>query len=178
MIELASETAARINRMAGRDVLAIPEVVLTTTGKLPGIDGKAKASKSLNNAIFLSDDSSEVKRKVMQMFTDPDHIKVSDPGKVEGNVVFSYLDAFDPDKEKVADLKARYRKGGLGDVAIKKELVNVLEALLDPMRERRPDPLATRDVCIDILRRGTDTARGRVADVLSQVRKSLGIFVL
>jgi tryptophanyl-tRNA synthetase len=178
MIELASETAARINRMAGRDVLAIPEVVLTTTGKLPGIDGRAKASKSLNNAIFLSDDPSEVKRKTMQMFTDPDHIRISDPGKVEGNVVFSYLDAFDPDKEKVSDLKRRYREGGLGDVTIKKELVLVLEALLTPMRERRPDPITSRDVCIDILRKGTDTARDRVADVLSQVRKSLGIFVL
>lgn len=178
MIELASETAARINRMAGRDVLAIPQVVLTSTGRLPGIDGKAKASKSLNNAIFLSDDAAEVKRKTMMMFTDPDHIRVSDPGKVEGNVVFSYLDAFDPDKEKVEDLKARYRKGGLGDVVIKKELVAVLEALLAPMRDRRPDPQASRDVCVDILREGTLAARTRVADVLADVRKALGIFVL
>jgi tryptophanyl-tRNA synthetase len=178
MIELASETAARINRIAGRDILAIPQVVLTSTGRLPGIDGKAKASKSLNNAIFLSDDPAEVKRKTMMMFTDPDHIRVSDPGKVEGNVVFSYLDAFDPDKEKVEDLKARYRKGGLGDVTIKKELVAVLETLLAPMRDRRPDPHASRDVCVDILRAGTLSARTRVADVLSDVRRSLGMFSL
>jgi tryptophanyl-tRNA synthetase len=178
MIELASETAARINRMADRDVLAIPQVVLTTTGRLPGIDGKAKASKSLNNAIFLSDDPAEVKRKTMLMFTDPDHIKVSDPGKVEGNVVFSYLDAFDPDKEKVADLKRRYREGGLGDVTIKKELVGVLESLLAPMRERRPDPVADREFCVDILSKGTEAARNRVAGVLSDVRNSLGMFSL
>ncbi len=178
MIELASETAARINRMADREVLVIPQVVLTTTGKLPGIDGKAKASKSLNNAIFLSDNAAEVKRKTMMMFTDPDHIMVSDPGKVEGNVVFSYLDAFDPDREKVEDLKARYRRGGLGDVAIKKELVAALEALLAPMRDRRPDPHASRDICVDILRKGTVAARSRVAAVLAEVRKALGIFVL
>lgn len=178
MIELASETAARINRMADRDVLAIPQVVLTTTGRLPGIDGKAKASKSLNNAIFLSDDPAEVKRKTMLMFTDPDHIKVTDPGKVEGNVVFSYLDAFDPDREKVAALKRRYREGGLGDVTIKKELVGVLESLLAPMRERRPDPVADREFCVDILSKGTEAARNRVAGVLSDVRNSLGMFSL
>jgi tryptophanyl-tRNA synthetase len=178
MIELASETAARINRMAGRDVLAIPEVVLTTTGKLPGIDGRAKASKSLNNAIFLSDDPSEVKRKTMQMFTDPDHIRISDPGKVEGNVVFSYLDAFDPDKEKVSDLKRRYREGGLGDVTIKKELISVLEGVLQPMRDRRPDSLSDRGMCLNILRSGTATAREVVSDVLSDVRQALGIFSL
>jgi tryptophanyl-tRNA synthetase len=114
----------------------------------------------------------------MLMFTDPDHIKVTDPGKVEGNVVFSYLDAFDPDREKVADLKQRYRDGGLGDVTIKKELVAVLESLLAPMRERRPDPVADRDFCVDILRKGTEAARSRVADVLSEVRKALGMFTL
>jgi tryptophanyl-tRNA synthetase len=178
MIELASETAARINRMADRDVLTIPQVVLTTTGKLPGIDGKAKASKSLNNAIYLSDSPDEVKRKTMMMFTDPSHIRVSDPGKVEGNSVFAYLDAFDPDRAKVEELKTRYRAGGLGDVTIKKELVGVLETLLAPMRDRRPDPEADRDQCFEILRKGTETARCRVAEVLSDVRRALGIFVL
>jgi tryptophanyl-tRNA synthetase len=178
MIELASETAARINRMAGRDVLTVPEVVLTTTGKLPGIDGRAKASKSLNNAIFLSDEVAEVKQKVMMMFTDPGHIKVSDPGKVEGNVVFSYLDAFDPDKEKVEGLKDRYRNGGLGDVTIKKELIAVLERLLQPMRERRLDPAAGKDVCLDILRQGTLEAREVVSEVLADVRRALGMFTL
>jgi tryptophanyl-tRNA synthetase len=178
MIELASETAARINRMAGSEILVIPQVVLTSTARLPGIDGHAKASKSLNNAIYLSDDKAEVKRKVMQMFTDPGHLKVSDPGKVEGNAVFAYLDAFDPDKEKVSDLKMRYRQGGLGDVTIKKELITVLEAILQPMRDRRPEPASARDICVDILRDGTATARKRVSEVLSEVRKALGIFVL
>ena len=178
MIEIASETAARINRMAGQDVLAIPEVVLTSTGRLPGIDGKAKASKSLNNAIYLSDSPDEVRRKVMMMFTDPDHLRVSDPGKVEGNTVFAYLDAFDPDRDKVEDLKTRYRKGGLGDVTIKKELVGVLENLLQPMRDRRIDPVTNRDDCLDILRDGSAAAREVVAGVLADVRRSLGIFVL
>lgn len=178
MIELASETAARINRMAGSDVLVVPQVVLTTTTRLPGIDGHAKASKSLNNAIYLSDDASEVKRKVMLMFTDPGHLKVSDPGKVEGNAVFAYLDAFDPDKEKVSDLKRRYREGGLGDVTIKKELISVIENLLAPMQQRRPDPVNDGAACIDILRRGTSVAREVVSSVLSDVRRGLGMFQL
>lgn len=178
MIELASETAARINRMAGSEVLFVPKVMLTTTSRLPGIDGHPKASKSLNNAIYLSDDANEVKRKVMQMFTDPGHLKVSDPGKVEGNAVFAYLDAFDPDKEKVEDLKGRYRRGGLGDASIKRELIVALEALLQPMRDRRPDPVADRDACIDILREGSLKARDAVANVLADVRKALGLFQL
>lgn len=178
MIELAAETASRINRMAGSNVLQIPKPVLTSTGRLPGIDGQAKASKSLNNAIYLSDDAAEVKRKVMQMFTDPDHLRVSDPGKVEGNVVFAYLDAFDPDKEKVADLKVRYQQGGLGDVTIKKELIAALEELLEPMRARRPDPERDRDSCLDILRTGSAAAREVASHVLSDVRKALGIFSL
>ncbi|NTF17468.1 tryptophan--tRNA ligase [Agrobacterium rubi] len=178
MIELASETAARINRMAGADVLVIPQVVLTSTTRLPGIDGHAKASKSLNNAIYLSDAQDEVKRKVMQMFTDPGHLRVTDPGKVEGNAVFAYLDAFDADKEKIAHLKDRYREGGLGDVTIKKELIGVLEGLLQPMRDRRPDPVADREICLDVLRRGTASAREVVSQVLADVRRALGMFSL
>lgn len=177
MIELAAETAARINLIAGSDVLPVPQVILSSTGRLPGIDGKAKASKSLNNAIFLSDTTDTVKKKVMQMYTDPDHLRVADPGKVEGNVVFSYLDAFDNDKERVGDLKSRYQAGGLGDVSIKRELISVLEELLEPIRDRR-ESASNRDDCIDILRAGSLKARETVAEVLADVRRALGIFVL
>lgn len=178
MIELAVETAAKINRTAGRDILPEPSVVLSRVERLPGIDGKAKASKSLGNAIFLSDTASEVKRKVNMMFTDPGHLKIADPGKVEGNVVFSYLDAFMEDRERLTELQAHYRRGGLGDGSVKKELIGVLDRLMGPMRELRPDPARSRDECLDILRKGTETARGEVAAVLSDVRRGLGILTL
>jgi tryptophanyl-tRNA synthetase len=178
MIELAAETASRINRMAGRALFETPQAVLTATTKLPGIDGKAKASKSLNNAIFLNDDPDEVRRKVMLMYTDPDHIRVTDPGKVEGNVVFSYFDAFGADKEEIEDLKSRYRAGGLGDVTIKKKLIETIEELLNPMRERRAAFGIDRSAYLEILKRGTADARLVVGNVLSEVRKALDIFIL
>lgn len=178
MIELAVETASKINRMSGRAVLPEPQVVLSRVERLPGVDGKAKASKSLGNAIFLSDGPAEVKKKVQMMFTDPDHLRVSDPGKIEGNVVFSYLDAFMSDREKLEDMQAHYRRGGLGDGTVKKELVTVLEELLAPMRERRPDPVARREACIDALRRGSSIAREVVGGVLSDVRRGLGILTI
>jgi tryptophanyl-tRNA synthetase len=178
MIELAVETASKINRLAGRAILPEPTVVLSRVERLPGVDGKAKASKSLGNAVFLSDSPAEVRRKVQMMFTDPDHLKVSDPGKVEGNVVFSYLDAFMTDREGFADMQAHYRRGGLGDGSVKKELVAVLEELLGPMRERRPDPVAGRDSCLQVLREGSIVARDVVAGVLSEVRAGLGILTL
>lgn len=178
MIELAVETAAKINRLSGRNVLPEPTVMLSRVQRLPGIDGKAKASKSLGNAVFLSDSPAEVKRKVQLMFTDPGHLKVSDQGKVEGNVVFDYLDAFMTDREKLAEMQAHYRRGGLGDGATKKELVQVLEELLGPMRERRPDPVARLDDCVQVLKRGSAEAREVVAGVLSEVRRALGIFTI
>lgn len=178
MIELAVETAAKINRLSGRDVLPEPTVMLSRVQRLPGIDGKAKASKSLGNAVFLSDSPAEVKRKVQMMFTDPGHLKVSDPGKIEGNVVFDYLDAFMADREKLAEMQSHYRRGGLGDGATKKELVQVLEELLGPMRERRPDPVARLDDCVQVLKTGSCEAREVVAGVLSEVRRALGIFTI
>jgi len=173
MIELAQEVAARVNRMAGREILPRPEALISAVPRLPGIDGRAKASKSLGNAIFLKDDPATVREKVRMMYTDPNHLRVSDPGTVEGNVVFSHLDAFDPDRDGVEDLKRRYRAGGLGDSVVKARLVDVLESLMAPMRERRRD--ITRERAMDVLSDGTRRAREAAAATLSAVRCALGV---
>ncbi|MCV9963695.1 tryptophan--tRNA ligase [Pararhizobium sp. BT-229] len=178
MIELAQETARKVNRAAARDVLPEPLAVLSTTGRLPGIDGKAKASKSLGNAIHLLDTDAEIERKVMLMFTDPDHLTVAQPGKVEGNVVFSYLDAFHADKEEVSVLKDHYRRGGLGDVKLKRLLANTLVDLVRPIRERREEAISDSARIEDILRKGSAAARERVAAVIDEVRNGLGVFRL
>lgn len=176
MIELAQEVAIRVNRMVGREILPRPEAVLSAVPRLPGIDGKAKASKSQGNAIQIGDESDVVREKVRMMFTDPNHLKVSDPGRVEGNVVFSYLDAFDPDFAAVCELKDRYRLGGLGDSVIKRRLVEVLEEMLGPMRERRSR--IGKAEAADILLTGTRRAREAAARTLSSVRVALGLPVL
>jgi tryptophanyl-tRNA synthetase len=178
MIELAQETAAKVNRAAARDILPEPVAVLSKTGRLPGIDGKAKASKSLGNAIHLLDSDAEIERKVMMMYTDPDHLTVAMPGKVEGNVVFSYLDAFHPDKEEVSALKDHYQRGGLGDVKLKRLLFNTLVDLVRPIREGREKAIADPAYINDILRKGSAAARERVAEVIGEVRSGLGVFRL
>jgi tryptophanyl-tRNA synthetase len=176
MIELAQEIALRVNRLGGSEVLPRPEAVLSAVTRLPGIDGLGKASKSLGNAIQIGDPGDVVREKVRMMFTDPAHLRVSDPGRVEGNVVFSYLDAFDPDAAAVAELKARYRAGGLGDSALKRRLVDVLEGLLSPMRERRRG--IDRAEAMAILAAGTVRARTVAAQTLASVRSVLGMPVL
>lgn len=178
MIELAQETARKVNRAASHDILPEPVAVLSATGRLPGIDGRAKASKSLGNAIHLLDTDAEIERKVMLMFTDPDHLTVAQPGKVEGNVVFSYLDAFHADKEEVAALKDHYRRGGLGDVKLKRLLANTLVDLVRPIRERREEAISDSARIEDILRKGSSVARERVAAVIDEVRSGLGVFRL
>jgi len=178
MIELAQEIARRVNRIADADILPEPSAVLSKVTRLPGIDGKAKASKSLGNAIFLSDGPDAVREKVMSMFTDPDHLKVSDPGKVEGNAVFAYLDAFDSDIEEVGRLKERYRAGGLGDVPLKRRLVDVLNEAIGPVRDRREAAFADRGELFRILKAGSAAARQEVAATLLAVRKGMGMTVL
>ncbi len=138
VIEQANEIVDKFNHIYGEFFQKIKPVV-PENARLVGIDGNAKASKSLGNAIFLADTDAEIEKKVMQMYTDPKHINVNDPGKVEGNVVFTYLDVFDADKAGVADLKAQYEKGGLGDVAVKKRLIKVLQDLIRPIREKRDE---------------------------------------
>ncbi|HXK35110.1 MAG TPA: tryptophan--tRNA ligase [Candidatus Paceibacterota bacterium] len=174
-IELAREIAARFNSLYG-EVFPIPEPLIPKdTGTLPGLDGKAKMSKSLGNAIFLSDDPKTVSEKVMQMYTDPGHIHASDPGKVEGNVVFTYLDIFDLDKKEVEKLKADYRQGGLGDVVIKKRLIEVLNKILAPIRERRKELEKNPKAIMKILEDGTKKAREVAKETLSEVKKAMKI---
>ncbi len=173
MIEQTNEIVRRFNRIYDGDYLKECQALLSSFPRLVGIDGKAKASKSLNNAIFLSDSEGEIKKKIFQMYTDPDHLKVSDPGKVEGNVCFSYLDVFHPDKEELDSMKAQYRKGGLGDMTIKNILNESLQEFLKPIREKRQD-LNNNDLQ-DILEKGTANARKVAQETMEIVRQAIGI---
>lgn len=172
MVELTVEIVRRFNRLYA-PVLVEPEALIPQVARLPGTDGGGKMGKSLGNAIALSDPADVVKRKVMGMFTDPNHLRVEDPGTVEGNPVFSYLDAFDPEPGVVADLKARYRRGGLGDVAVKQRLVEVLEAELGPIRARRAEHASDPGEVLRMLADGTARGRAVVARTLADVRGAM-----
>jgi tryptophanyl-tRNA synthetase len=169
MIEQTNEIVRRVNRLGGAPVLAECRALLSSTPRLPGVDGR-KASKSLGNAIPLSATTDEIHRLVMAMYTDPGHVRQSDPGRVEGNVVFAYLDAFDPDLAAVAELKERYRGGGLGDVPLKRRLVGALEALVAPIRARRVELARDRGYVMDVLRAGSERANVTTEAVLRDVR--------
>lgn len=175
MIEQTHEIAFRINRLAGREVLPEAKAMLSTTPRLPGIDGKAKASKSLGNAISLSAAPDEIAKAVQSMFTDPNHLRVADPGKVEGNVVFDYLSAFDPDRAAVDEMRAHYARGGLGDAVVKKRLNDVLQAMLSPMRERRMHFAKDIGAVHSLIARGTAEAREIAARTLDEVRAVFGL---
>ncbi|ERK49500.1 tryptophan--tRNA ligase [Eubacterium ramulus] len=186
MIEQCKEIVHKFNSVYG-ETLTEPEIVLPTNQaclRLPGIDGKAKMSKSLGNCIYLSDESDEIKKKVMSMFTDPNHLRVEDPGKVEGNPVFIYLDAFSkpehfaeylPDYQNLDELKAHYTRGGLGDVKVKKFLNNVLQEELAPIRERRKMWEQRIPDVYDILKAGTEVAEKKAAETLHDVRAAMQI---
>ncbi|HMB26194.1 MAG TPA: tryptophan--tRNA ligase, partial [Patescibacteria group bacterium] len=146
---------------------------LSEGARLPGTDGKEKMSKSLGNTINLKDSQEEVKKKVMNMFTDPNHLKVEDPGDPEKNTVFAYLDVFDPDKKEVEKMKKHYQAGGLGDVKVKQRLIAVLEDILQPMREKRKT--FSRQQVKDILQKGSATGREKAGQVTARVRKSIGL---
>nr|WP_216362655.1 tryptophan--tRNA ligase [Candidatus Cytomitobacter indipagum] len=173
MIEQTNEIVRKFSSSHGSGAIKEVKAILSKTQRLIGIDGQAKASKSLGNAIILSDSSEEIKRKVFDMYTDPNHIHVKDPGEVEGNVVFEYLDAFYGDKEHLEELKIHYKKGGLGDFALKKLLNQVLQDLIAPIREKR-ESLNDLDMK-DILWKGTQKARVVASNTLSKVRKAIGI---
>lgn len=177
MIEQAREVARDFNRIYGRDVLVEPEIILPPKGqgRLVGIDGKGKMSKSLNNGIYLSDSADEIQKKVMSMFTDPNHIRIEDPGQVEGNVVFTYLDVFADDQEKVQELKDHYERGGLGDVKIKRYLNEILQAKLKPIRERREELAANPDYVMNMLKEGSEKAEKIAAETLKEVKEAMGI---
>ena len=177
MIEQAREVARDFNRIYDRDVLVEPEIILPPKGqgRLVGIDGKGKMSKSLNNGIYLSDSADEIQKKVMSMFTDPNHIRIEDPGQVEGNVVFTYLDVFADDQEKVQELKDQYERGGLGDVKIKRYLNDILQAKLKPIRERREEFAANPDYVMNMLKEGSEKAEKVAAQTLKEVKDAMGI---
>ena len=185
MIEQTNEIVRSFNRIYG-DTLVSCKAILAenkTAQRLPGLDGNAKMSKSLGNCIYLSDTSEDVYKKVMSMYTDPDHIKVEDPGKVEGNMVFTYLDVFATDEQiskysefsTLAEMKNKYMQGGLGDVKIKKVLYNVLEELLTPIREKRKYYEDNMDEVYEILKTGTDNARKKANETLKEVKKAIMI---
>jgi tryptophanyl-tRNA synthetase len=174
MIEQTNEIVRRVNRLAGASVLPECRALLSNTPRLPGIDGR-KASKSLGNAIPLSAATDEIHRLVRAMYTDPGHVRASDPGRVEGNVVFAYLDAFDPDPTMVEELKERYRGGGLGDAALKQRLEDVLEALIAPMRARRAELARDHAYVVDLLRAGSERANATTESVLRDVRGAFGL---
>lgn len=179
LIEQTNEIVRRINSVAGFTVLQEAEALIPTiSGRLPGIDGRSKMSKSGGNAIPLSATRDEISRAVKAMFTDPDHLRVSDPGKVEGNVVFTFLDAFDEDQTEVEALKIRYRKGGLGDTVIKRRLDEILQALLEPIRSRRKELIAQPEYIKDLLRSGNEKARQITNQTREQVFEALGMFRL
>ncbi len=178
MIEQTVEIVRKFNKIyhvgnRASNILIEPKALVSKTGRLPGIDGKAKMSKSLGNAIYLSDPSDIIAKKVMAMYTDPKHIHVADPGKVEGNVVFTYLDAFDSDLNGVEKLKKQYRNGGLGDVAIKKRLIEVLEKFLKPIRKRRAEFAKNPKAVMKILEEGTKKARTAASQTLTEVRRAM-----
>lgn len=177
MLEQTREIVRTFNRVYNCDVLVEPKGYFPPKGqgRLPGLDGNAKMSKSLGNAIYLADDAKTVQKKIMSMYTDPNHIHVEDPGKVEGNTVFTYLDVFDPDKDKVAELKAEYQKGGLGDVKIKRYLNKVLEAELAPIRERREKFAQDEDAVYEMLLEGSKKANKVANATLEQVRDAIGL---
>lgn len=185
MIEQANEIVNSFNRIYG-DTLSPCKAVLNENKiaqRLPGLDGNAKMSKSLNNGIYLSDDSDVVYKKVMSMYTDPNHIKVDDKGKVEGNMVFTYLDVFSCDEQikkyseydTLKQMKEAYENGGLGDVKIKKVLYNVLEEILTPIREKRKYYEDNISIVYDILKKGTETANKKANQTLKEVKKAIMI---
>ena len=186
MIEQCKEIVHKFNSVYG-ETLTEPKIVLPSNQaclRLPGIDGKAKMSKSLGNCIYLSDESEDIKTKIMSMFTDPNHIRVQDPGKVEGNPVFIYLDAFCrpehfeeflPDYNNLDELKAHYQRGGLGDVKVKKFLNNVIQSELEPIRNRRKMWEKNLPDVYDILKKGSAAARETAAKTLDDVRHSMRI---
>ena len=175
ILEQTNEIVRRFNRIYNTNILKECKAVLSTVSRLVGTDGNAKMSKSLGNTIYIKDGSDIIKQKVMGMYTDPNHIKVEDPGKVEGNVVFTYLDIFDPNKEELEELKNHYRKGGLGDVKLKRRLIDLIVAKLEPFQAKRKEYEKNMDEVVKIVKKGNEKARERASKTLSEVRKVIGV---
>ena len=177
ILEQVCEVVDTFNRLYG-ETLVRPKYVLPenkNARRLPGIDGKAKMSKSAGNCIYLSDDTETVRKKVMSMYTDPNHIKVSDPGNTKDNPVFIYLDAFMTDREKFEELKNHYEQGGLGDKVVKETLFEVLESVLTPIREKRKYYDEHPEIVENIVKEGTKKARIKASETLKRVRERIGV---
>lgn len=174
MIELCNEIVRKFNRIYNTQCLQEAEAFVSPVQRLIGIDGKHKASKSLNNCIFLKDKPSDIKDKIFSMYTDPNHLRISDPGQVEGNVVFDYLSAFHPNSEQVEELKRNYQKGGVGDTTLKNILNDVLQDFLTPIREKRSS--ISLDDVKQAVYAGTHVARNKVQQKLYQIRKAMQLW--
>lgn len=178
MIEQTNEIVHKMNSLTTTPILQHCKALLSDVSRLPGIDGNAKMSKSLGNTLTLSASEEEIHRAVSTMYTDPNHLRVADPGQVEGNVVFTYLDAFHADKAFVADMKAHYRRGGLGDRQCKNALETCLQELLAPIRERRATYIQDKGMLLTLLRRGSERAHELTQRTLHEVKRGLGLPVL
>jgi tryptophanyl-tRNA synthetase len=174
-IEMSREIARKFNNIAGRELFPEPQGLIGRVGRLVGIDGQAKMSKSLNNAIFLGDSQDEVGKKVRKMYTDPNRIHATDPGRVEGNPVFIYHDAFNPNSDEVNDLKERYRAGTVGDVEVKTRLAEAINRFLEPSRERRREYESKPTLIREALESGSNHARKIAQETMGDVRDALGI---
>lgn len=174
VIEQTNEIVRKFNSIYG-DILVETKGVLSAHTRLAGLDGKAKMSKSLGNCIYLGDDADTLKKKVFSMFTDPEHIRVEDPGKIDGNMVFAYLDVFGTDKAAIEEMKAHYQRGGLGDMKVKRYLLDVLEAKFAPIRNRRTELANDKAAVMEIIRIGSVKAKEVAAQTLAEVRRAIGV---
>ncbi len=175
MLEQCNEIVRHLRRIYETEAIVECKPILSRAGRLPGTDGQAKMGKSMGNCIYLSDSADDVKTKVMGMFTDPNHLRVEDPGRVEGNPVFTYLDAFDPDRELVAEWKDWYQRGGLGDVKVKRRLVEVLNNFLEPIRQRRQELEQDIPALWDLLYRKSEEARAVAIETLEQLKSDMSL---
>lgn len=175
MIEQSNEIVRAVNRLASREILPQARALLSEVGHLPGVDGKAKMSKSLGNALALGATADEIRAAVRRVYTDPQHLRAEDPGHLEGNVAFAYLDAFDEDLAGLQDLKQRYTTGGVGDVVVKRRLEDCLQRLLGPIRARRAQCATDPGQVLQMLREGSRAAREAAAATLAQVKAGFGL---
>ncbi|AWV45452.1 tryptophan--tRNA ligase [Hafnia alvei] len=178
MLEQTNEIVHKMNSLLPEPTLVPCQAMLSAVSRLPGIDGNAKMSKSLGNTLTLGASADDISKAVHAMYTDPNHLRVSDPGQIEGNVVFTYLDAFHPDTAQVAAMKEHYQRGGLGDRQCKQELEACLQALLEPIRERRLQFSADKAALMEILQAGTEKAREVTQQTLAEVKRGLGLPVM
>lgn len=176
IIEQTNEIVRRINKAAAHDILPEAQPLLSKVGRLPGSNGEAKMSKSAGNALSLSASPAEISNFVRSMYTDPNHLRVEDPGEIEGNVVFTYLDAFCGDEAEVQRLKAHYQEGGLGDMVVKRYLEDILQALIAPIRDERARLAKDPAYVVSVIQAGTQKAQGLTQATFKEVSKALGLF--